>query len=94
MKLEQMCGERRGFWGKVVNIVSGPSGLWLNNGDDDGPNVWIPNELVPEAQRHFEFGSAPEQDGAIVLALGKLDRSPRTKFIKTDDLACLAIARS
>jgi hypothetical protein len=93
MKLEQMRGERRGFWGKVESVVPGPSGLWLNNGDDDGPNVWIPNELVPEAQRQFGFGSALEQDGLIVLALGKLDRSVRTKYIKIDDLACLAVAK-
>lgn len=90
--LDAMLRERRGFWGELVKVASGPSGLWINNRGDDGPNVWIPANLESEARERFKL-----QDGAgqklIVLALGELDRSPRTKFIKITDLTCLAVVK-
>jgi hypothetical protein len=92
-KLEQMRGERRGFWGRIVSTGTGPSGLWLNNGDDDGTNLWIPYELVAEAEDRFGFARPLEQKTTMVLALGQLDRTPRAKYIKIHDLSCLAVAR-
>lgn len=90
--IDTMLGERRGFWGEVVTVASGPSGLWLNNRGSDGPSAWIPVNLASEARERFKL-----QDGAgqrlIILALGELDRSPRTKFIKITDLTCLAVVR-
>lgn len=92
-ELDQMYGERRGFWGKIVSIGSSASGLWLNNGGDDGPNVWIPTELVSEAKRRFGFDNVSAQQVTMVLALGQLDRSPITKYIKIHDLSFLAVAK-
>lgn len=92
-KLDHMRGERRGFWGRIFSTAPGAAGLWLNNGGDDGPNIWIPNELKAEAEERFGFSSTLSKQGTMVLALGELNRSPITKYIKINDLNFLAVAR-